>query len=251
MAAPPNHISIDTVYQRVLALANKEQRGYITPQEFNLMANQAQEDMFEQYFYELNMQETKEQGLEPGFANMVELIHDKLKFFKGRADMVHTTGAAGNGYWDYPAGVYRTGKMSYQNREPRLVSSNEVFWLQQGGTTGGASWHRRALANDPVLVEIEQGFRLWDNTGEVVTQTAGDFRVETIQKPIDVKWGYVVVNEQALYDAGQTVDFELHESEETDLVIKILELAGIIIKKPDLVQTAAQEESQNAQEEMK
>ena len=27
-------ISIDTVYQRVLAIANKEQRGYITPQEF-------------------------------------------------------------------------------------------------------------------------------------------------------------------------------------------------------------------------
>ena len=29
-------ISIDTVYQKVLAVANKEQRGYITPQEFNL-----------------------------------------------------------------------------------------------------------------------------------------------------------------------------------------------------------------------
>ena len=32
-------IRIDTVYQRVLALANKEQRGYITPLEFNLLAN--------------------------------------------------------------------------------------------------------------------------------------------------------------------------------------------------------------------
>ena len=47
-------ISIDTVYQRVLALANKEQRGYITPQEFNLLANQAQVEIFEQYFYDIN-----------------------------------------------------------------------------------------------------------------------------------------------------------------------------------------------------
>ena len=31
-------ISIDDVYQKVLAIANKEQRGYITPQEFNLFA---------------------------------------------------------------------------------------------------------------------------------------------------------------------------------------------------------------------
>jgi hypothetical protein len=31
-------INIDSVYQTVQALANKEQRGYITPQEFNLFA---------------------------------------------------------------------------------------------------------------------------------------------------------------------------------------------------------------------
>ena len=47
-------INIDTVYQKVLAMANKEQRGYITPQEFNLFANQAQQDIFEQYLYDLN-----------------------------------------------------------------------------------------------------------------------------------------------------------------------------------------------------
>jgi hypothetical protein len=47
-------VNIDTVYQRVLAEANKEQRGYITPQEFNLFANQAQNEIFEQYFYDLN-----------------------------------------------------------------------------------------------------------------------------------------------------------------------------------------------------
>ena len=38
-------VSIDTVYQKVLAIANKEQRGYITPLEFNLLANQAQLDI--------------------------------------------------------------------------------------------------------------------------------------------------------------------------------------------------------------
>ena len=47
-------VSIDTVYQRVLSILNKEQRGYVTPQEFNLFANQAQLDLFEQYFYDIN-----------------------------------------------------------------------------------------------------------------------------------------------------------------------------------------------------
>ena len=47
-------ISVDRVYQTVLAIANKEQRGYITPQEYNLFANHAQNEIFEQYFYDLN-----------------------------------------------------------------------------------------------------------------------------------------------------------------------------------------------------
>ena len=47
-------VNIDTVYQRVLAFANKEQRGYITPQEFNLFANQAQIEIYEQYHYDVN-----------------------------------------------------------------------------------------------------------------------------------------------------------------------------------------------------
>ena len=48
-------IFIDTVYQKVLALANKEQRGYITPLEFNLLANQAQELIFE-WWYNISRQ---------------------------------------------------------------------------------------------------------------------------------------------------------------------------------------------------
>ena len=46
-------VNIDTVYQKVLAICNKEQRGYITPQEFNLMANKAQLDIYETYFHKM------------------------------------------------------------------------------------------------------------------------------------------------------------------------------------------------------
>jgi catalase (peroxidase I) len=52
-------VSIDNVYQKVLALANKEQRGYITPQEFNLFADQAQMEIFEQYFHDVDQLERR------------------------------------------------------------------------------------------------------------------------------------------------------------------------------------------------
>ena len=75
-------ISIDTVYQRVLAIANKEQRGYVTPQEFNLMANQAQMSIFESYFYDKNARDRVDpEANKPGWAeveDVSELISKKL-----------------------------------------------------------------------------------------------------------------------------------------------------------------------------
>ena len=49
-------INVNTVYQTVLLILNKEQRGYITPDEFNKTATQVQLDIFEQYFDDLNQQ---------------------------------------------------------------------------------------------------------------------------------------------------------------------------------------------------
>ena len=76
-------VSVDTVYQRVLALANKEQRGYITPQEYNLLANQAQMAIFESYFYHKNAREVADANKSNEFdeSNISELIDMKLRPF--------------------------------------------------------------------------------------------------------------------------------------------------------------------------
>ena len=70
-------ILVDTVYQRVLAFANKEQRGYITPQEFNLFANQAQMEIFEQYFYDLN-QWSRQHGNDTIYADPITILEQKI-----------------------------------------------------------------------------------------------------------------------------------------------------------------------------
>ena len=78
-------VSVDTVYQRVLLLANKEQRGYITPQEFNLLANQAQMEIFEQYFYDIN-QFNKVPGNTQQYSDMLTLLYEKLETFETQKD---------------------------------------------------------------------------------------------------------------------------------------------------------------------
>ena len=46
-------VNIDTVYQKVLTLTSKEQRGYLTPQELNLIADKAQSEIFDNYFHDM------------------------------------------------------------------------------------------------------------------------------------------------------------------------------------------------------
>ena len=74
-------VSVNDVYQKVLAITNKEQRGYITPQEFNLFADQAQMEIFEQYFYDTN-QFKRIPGNDSEYHDMVDLIDEKLYFFR-------------------------------------------------------------------------------------------------------------------------------------------------------------------------
>lgn len=74
-------VNINTVYQRVLALANKEQRGYVTPLEFNLLANQAQMEIFEQYFYDINLY-NRAPGNSTEYADMLHILEEKIAPFK-------------------------------------------------------------------------------------------------------------------------------------------------------------------------
>ena len=68
----------------------------------------------------------------------------------------------------------------------------------------------------------------------------GEITVSYIRKPDSVAWGYVVINNKALYDpnTSKTRNFELHASEETELVYKILKLGGIAIQRQDVAQFA-------------
>jgi len=99
-------VSIDTVYQRVLSVANKEQRGYVTPQEFNLFANQAQMDIFEQYFYDLN-QFSRLKGNNLEYADMVTILEEKISIFKKRNQAVTIANQFGDG--TLPSDLYRLG----------------------------------------------------------------------------------------------------------------------------------------------
>jgi len=224
-------VNVDTVYQRVLAIANKEQRGYVTPQEFNLMANQVQLSIFESYFYDKNIRERTEPIKDPHTTetDISELIAKKLQPF--------TTIATVTSGHTFPSN-YQTGKIFYNDRVCRKVEMNEILRM--------ASSVRHMGGTDPVYAENVNNGRDIIVYSPSSLVTVG-ITCEVISKPAAVEWGYVVVNEQALYNSNTSTNFTLHDSEEDSLVFQILELAGVIINKPGLVQIAAQKEQVESQ----
>ena len=258
-------ISIDTVYQRVLALANKEQRGYITPQEFNLHANQAQLDIFEQYFYDLaakaalskrieeSESPTANAELAPDFGDTVNILREKISIYKG-TDVALDVDSSNKCYKlpDLSSTIYRTGRMYYSGTNGssipiKRIHKDDLEKIVENFTARtNSKWHTNDTAKILYTENTDGSFSLYSESSATPITSAGQLKVEVVAEvPREVKWAYVVVNEKALYDSTNSVDFNLHRSEETNLVIKILELAGITINKPGLVQIAANEEAQN------
>ena len=76
--------------------------------------------------------------------------------------------------------------------------------------------------------------------------------INYIRKPKKPNWTYLISgSKNALYNPSATdhQDFELHSSEENNLVLKVLQLAGISIKDFQLTGVAAQEEMKGIQQE--
>jgi len=78
-------ISVDTVYKTVLLILNKEQRGYMTPDEFNKVATQVQLEMFESYFDDLN-QQLRVPDNDSEYADRIKNLDTKLSIFKAIND---------------------------------------------------------------------------------------------------------------------------------------------------------------------
>ena len=225
----------------------------LPPQEFNLFANQAQLDIFEQYFYDIN-QYGRVPGNDTAFSDMLNILNEKINLFETNAAMTYNASL----YWQTPANLYRLGTIVYANTvtskslyptpntvvntttlvEAERINYNEYLMINQ-------SEYLKPTNSRPVFVASTDGYKVYGAAGELITGVTCNY----IKNPAEAAWGYQIVYGEALYDATTSVDFELHDSEETELVVKILEFAGLVVKDIQMYQIADGMEMQTVQQE--
>ena len=222
-------VSIDNVYQKVLAICNKEQRGYVTPQEFNLFADKAQNEIYENYFHQLNMAQMKPKSQET-HVDTREAIEHKLESFVEQDTLTVTT--TGLAVTDIPLNSARIINISNvtTNQPVTKVDYRELSYIL-GNPLTSPNNTRRIYVVDKLgdLKFYPAPSSLMDN----------GYTIQYYKEPRQPFWGWALIGEKALYNQLTSVNFELHFSEEENLVSRVLMLAGVSIKHPDVQQAGA------------
>ena len=231
-------INVNTVYQTVLMILNKEQRGYMTPTEFNTVATQVQLEIFEKYFDDLNQQLRIPQA-DTDYADRQENIDEKIAIFKTFGDALYTTDGSLS-YFELPIDdayteevvFYRLGNVLYNDEKVvQRLDRHEFYYANQSRLT------KPTTINPAYLYENQKLF-------VKPTSIIDKIKVDYIKKPKDVVWGFTVGG-LGQYQSDRdnqittSVDFELHISEQSEVILKVLLYAGIVIRDPQIVQAAA------------
>ena len=236
-------VSVNTVYQTVLYILNKEQRGYITPAEFNSLATQVQDEIFNSYFpdgNQLNRQNQNNTQNSTEFFNMFEDIYYKVASFIQEVELSIFTVSQDNQFFYYPsAQVYKIGEViSTYTGQPKyssvtqLVSKAEYSKIERSKLT-------KPTKQYPIYY-YQKGSGSGSNLLKI-SPMPNTVTANVLLKPLNPNWGFITGSlNQYIYNAGTSQNFELDSSEQSNIVMKILKYCGVIINDPTIIQVAEQ-----------
>lgn len=223
-------INVNQVYKSVLVILQQEKRGVLTPTEFNKIATQSQQEIFTEYFDELN-QLLRQPQTSLAYADRYALLDEKISLFK-RNEVVNFN--AGTTVVDVPNNVQELGTVIYNNREVQRIQEYEVYTTNQSPLTQPTEFY-------PVYKYENQKLTLYPDT-----LTGAGVTLNFLKYPSDVKWGFTIDTELGnyIYNPNDSVDFELHQSDQPLLVDKILGYAGVMTRDQLALQLATSKEQQ-------
>lgn len=226
---------INDVRNTVLSIISKDNRGYVTPEEFNLFAKQAQLEIFEQYIYSYSNSIVKQNArmFGEGYTDVPKNMGEVLDSFSTLASLTYSTP-----YFLPPVDYYYLERVMYNNFEVEKVSQRKIQALLNSNLTAPDVYN-------PVYTMSEAGLVVYPTT--ILTNITTQY----LRYPKDPVWTYNSIT------AGQPVfnpsnafyqDFELPLSDFSGLVVKILQYAGVSIREMEVVQAAKSEEIQDSQQ---
>ncbi len=191
-------INVNTVYTTVLTILNKEQRGYLTPFEFNNIANQVQLQIFEKFFEDYN-QYIRMPKTDVEFASRMDHIREEFQVFEktGPSITIPAGGAQTDNVYNQPSDLHRFGSASWNkgvNSPPiEILSNRDYNQIKLSPLT-------QPTNNFPVAKYQQDKLTVFPNSSPYASS---DVTFNYIRKPKDVRWGYSIGGlGQYIYDSS-------------------------------------------------
>jgi|TARA_R110000824_G_scaffold147843_1_gene317372 hypothetical protein len=185
-------INVNTVYTTVLSILNKEQRGYLTPDEFNKVATQVQLEIFEKFFEDYN-QYIRMPQTDVEFASKMDHTMEEFQIFETSANASNTPTT---NIYTQPIDLHRFGSTIWNkgtNSPPIEILTNKVYnQIKLSDLTQPSD-------NLPIAKYNKNQLTVFPSP---TAYASSDVTFNYIRKPKDVRWGYTVGSlGQYIYDS--------------------------------------------------
>lgn len=243
---------INDVRNTVMSVLSKDNRGYITPEEFNLFARQAQLEVFEQYFYNYSNHLNKRNARldNSGYSDIPERLAEVIDRFLVEVPLVYDGVsekfyAPGDDNFLTPK-QYQAIRLTYGNKtEIEKVSFNKILYLVNSNLTAPTVKYPVYTLNN--YNSSSASISVYPNTIQANVSMA------YVRHPFDPKWTWNTLSggEPIFYQsANDYQDFELPQSDMPRVTLKILQYAGVSIGENDVVQIMDAEETKEIQQKI-
>ncbi len=230
--------SVREVYNALKDLANKEQRGFITPSEFNSFAPIAQQNVFNKLFKDITASEAlRRRNVDPARdKSTLKQIKEDLGVFSKESTITKASGVfakpddfarlismktAGDILLDVTTSVM-IDPIYDEEKIDRILLSD----LSKPSTSRPV-----AIVKDNIQVFPTNINRIqvrYYKQPEGIDPTTG---ARTVSLP---KFGFTTSNGKEAYNASTSVDFELPEHYTSELVFEIAKLVGVNLRDPNV-----------------
>ena len=238
-------IPINNVRNVVMFLLNKNNYGYISPEEFNTYCNLAQLDMFENLFFQYNQWLAKQNKrmTETEYANIPKNIREQIDVFATYTTEANFIYDNANDIWSYTGNdLYRVENISLVNAQDKKIDIEEVNKSELNRLKNG----NLISLTYPAYEKIGESFRIHPTLDD-------DYYPELffLRTPKAPKWTYVNVSGNPIYNASAAdkQDVELHISMYAPFIMKILSYCGISLREDEIAAASNQEEVKIAQKQ--
>ena len=225
-------ISVDSVYQTVQRILNVEQRGQLPPADFNRFAKLAQDELFNNLFYDKAhfMRSPK------GTSELMMENQEKIDIFitHANATSIQNASMEDTNSFMLPEDVYILHDVYYTKSDGvRVVVDNITHKESQYIMNSNLTQPHEDFPKYLRFNSSNQGVGRIEVYPATITSNV---LLEYVKRPSTPEWAYIRLGTgtSAAYDSMNSTDFELHHSMEDDLVMKVLYYAGISTRQDDI-----------------